>query len=72
YWDDHLTDDEIDLICGVYHVATGFDRNAIRAEQLSTLSWWPKPATFDVSALNVGWWTPACEAFYQRRLAQMR
>ncbi|KAJ6622849.1 hypothetical protein B0H10DRAFT_1787511, partial [Mycena sp. CBHHK59/15] len=23
YWDDHLTDDEIDLICGVYHVATG-------------------------------------------------
>ncbi|KAJ7078204.1 hypothetical protein C8R44DRAFT_754951 [Mycena epipterygia] len=22
YWDDHLTDREIDLICGVYHVAT--------------------------------------------------
>ncbi|KAJ7882171.1 hypothetical protein B0H13DRAFT_1629592 [Mycena leptocephala] len=23
YWDDRLTDEEIDLICGVYHVATG-------------------------------------------------
>ena len=23
YWDDHLTDDEVDLICGVYRVDTG-------------------------------------------------
>ncbi|KAJ7429939.1 hypothetical protein B0H11DRAFT_1766007 [Mycena galericulata] len=24
YWDDHLTEQEIDLICGVYHVGTGW------------------------------------------------
>ncbi|KAJ6524934.1 hypothetical protein B0H19DRAFT_931432 [Mycena capillaripes] len=61
YWDDYLTEEEIDLICGVYHVSTG-------DEQVSMVSWWPKPAAFSASGLNIGWWTTMWEIWYQRRL----
>ncbi|KAF8145071.1 hypothetical protein K438DRAFT_1475847, partial [Mycena galopus ATCC 62051] len=61
--DETLTDDEIDVICGVYHVATGGD-----LAYITSRSWWPRPPAFAKSALNVGWWTPACEHFYQGRL----
>ncbi|KAJ7151752.1 hypothetical protein C8R43DRAFT_886640, partial [Mycena crocata] len=59
YWDDTLTEQEIDLICGVYHISTGWS------------SWWPRPAAMATSGLNVGWWTPMCEEWYQRRLRQV-
>ncbi|KAJ6559425.1 hypothetical protein DFH09DRAFT_921720 [Mycena vulgaris] len=65
YWDDCLTEQEIDLICGVYHVATGF------GDQTSTVSWWPRPPAFDASGISVGWWTPLWEAWYQKRLNQL-
>ncbi|KAF7349165.1 hypothetical protein MVEN_01438800 [Mycena venus] len=72
YWDDQLTADELDLICGVYHVATGqTDPNGIENQQTTTISWWPRPVYFEKSGLNVGWWSPACQAFYQRRLSQI-
>ncbi|KAF7372360.1 hypothetical protein MVEN_00096300 [Mycena venus] len=72
YWDDQLTADELDLICGVYHVATGqTDPNGVENQQTTTISWWPRPVYFEKSGLNVGWWSPACEAFYQRRLSQI-
>ncbi|KAF8180500.1 hypothetical protein K438DRAFT_1602766 [Mycena galopus ATCC 62051] len=65
YWDDWLSEREIDLICGVYHISTG------TGEQTSTKSWWPKPSAMAQSGLCVGWWTPMCEAWYQRRLGQL-
>ncbi|KAK6997113.1 hypothetical protein R3P38DRAFT_2564359 [Favolaschia claudopus] len=71
-WDAELTPDEIDLICGVYHVATGQrDIHSPRNRQTTIISWWPRPINFVKSGINVGWWSPACESFYQRRLAQI-
>ncbi|KAJ7122130.1 hypothetical protein C8R44DRAFT_589149, partial [Mycena epipterygia] len=73
YWDDVLTDDKIDLICGVYHISTGqrdTGSNNID-EQTSTLSWWPRPPAFEASDLNVGWWTPLCEEWFQKRLGHI-
>ncbi|KAJ7655728.1 hypothetical protein DFH06DRAFT_992263 [Mycena polygramma] len=66
YWDDRLTEQEIDLICGVYHVATGG-----HGEQTTTLSWWPRPLAFDVSGHAIGWWTPMWETWYEKRLQQL-
>ncbi|KAJ7666076.1 hypothetical protein DFH06DRAFT_984622 [Mycena polygramma] len=59
YWDDALTEDEIDLICGVYVVAIGQQKKAV--------SWWPKPSAFSSSGLNIGWWSPDCERWFQNR-----
>ncbi|KAF7369714.1 hypothetical protein MVEN_00302900 [Mycena venus] len=59
-WDDQLTPNEIDIICGVYHIATGQrDPTQKRGRQTTTQSWWPRPHIYAVSALNVGWWSPA-------------
>ncbi|KAJ6487069.1 hypothetical protein C8R47DRAFT_979243 [Mycena vitilis] len=88
YRDEALTTDEIELICGVYHIATGTnsfspfirfrlhwqtgqrDPSKVRNRQITSKSWWPRPAAFAGSALNVGWWTPACEHFYSNRLSK--
>ncbi|KAJ7851571.1 hypothetical protein B0H13DRAFT_1643942, partial [Mycena leptocephala] len=72
YWDDRLTGEEVDLICGVYHVATGqYDGNLQNGEQTATLSWWPRPHSFAASGINFGWWTPMWETWYQKRLRQL-
>ncbi|KAJ7171904.1 hypothetical protein B0H12DRAFT_1040615 [Mycena haematopus] len=69
---EQLTDDEVDVICGVYHVATGQrDPSSANNRQITSRSWWPRPPAFSKSALNVGWWTPACEHFYQGRLEKL-
>ncbi|KAJ7856258.1 hypothetical protein B0H14DRAFT_2753308 [Mycena olivaceomarginata] len=72
YWDDELSAEELDLICGIYHVATGQrDLNAPGNRQTSTISWWPHPIYFEKFGLNIGWWSPACEDFYQKRPKQI-
>lgn len=48
---DQLSDDEIDIICGVYHVAG------------TQLSWFPVPTTW--SECNLGFWTADAESWYQ-------
>ncbi|KAJ6580103.1 hypothetical protein DFH09DRAFT_1444522 [Mycena vulgaris] len=68
YWDDCLTEQEIDLICGIYHVSTGQGGDST---QVAKVSWWPKPLAFDASGINVGWWTPQWEKWYQTRLQQL-
>ncbi|KAJ7288024.1 hypothetical protein C8J57DRAFT_1047354 [Mycena rebaudengoi] len=60
YWDDVLTEQEVDLICGVYEVATG--------KQKTHISWWPRPRAWLTSGIYTGWWSPDCERWYQRRL----
>ncbi|KAJ7848863.1 hypothetical protein B0H14DRAFT_3452903 [Mycena olivaceomarginata] len=72
YWDDSLTEQEIDLICGVYHISTGQpDPSAFGGVQTTTQSWWPRPSSMAQSGLNVGWWTPMSESWFQRRLRQL-
>ncbi|KAJ7601933.1 hypothetical protein B0H17DRAFT_895254, partial [Mycena rosella] len=64
YWDDRLSDHEIDLICGV---TTSRPHGA----QTTILSWWPRPEAVLASGNNVGWWTPMWEFFYHKRLQQL-
>ncbi|KAF8147047.1 hypothetical protein K438DRAFT_1501848, partial [Mycena galopus ATCC 62051] len=68
YWHESLTEHEIDLICGVYYVATGTDAGAA---QTKLLSWWPKPHSWKAGNLDPGWWSPACEAWFQQRLRRL-
>ena len=78
--DDNLTEGELDFICGVYKVATatgkittfGFcsctDVPSGRAKQTADMSWWPKHNTFMRSSLWQGYWSPACESWFQSHL----
>jgi hypothetical protein len=76
-WDDDLTEAEMDLICGVYHVDTSkSEKHHIdvtltcllgTANQTSDLSWWPKQSTFLKSGLWPGYWSPSCEDWFQHR-----
>ncbi|KAF8576635.1 hypothetical protein K439DRAFT_1366690 [Ramaria rubella] len=61
YWDDTLSEEELNLICGVYHCETG-DKDLL----------WPKPSSWSHSGLNVGYWSPAAEVWYQNRLAHIQ
>ncbi|KAJ7042751.1 hypothetical protein C8F04DRAFT_945048 [Mycena alexandri] len=67
YWDDALTLEEIHLICGVYVVNTESD-----GWQKKEISWWPQPAAFFHSGLNIGWWSPDCERWFQKRLREIK
>ncbi|KAJ7836743.1 hypothetical protein B0H13DRAFT_2368578 [Mycena leptocephala] len=72
YWDNDLMSEEIDLICGVYVVATGLKSSADEdGVQKKTISWWPKPGAFFTSGLNIGWWSPDCERWFHKRLAEV-
>jgi hypothetical protein len=64
-WDDHLSEDELNLICGVYKVHT-------QSNQTSDSSWWPKHSVWMASRLNVGYWSVGCETWFQMRLDAIR
>ncbi|KAJ6618166.1 hypothetical protein B0H10DRAFT_2217935 [Mycena sp. CBHHK59/15] len=67
YCDDHLTDDEMDLICGVYEVDTVPQGGAA-----DNVRFVVAPALLvGRSGLNMGYWTRACEDWFQRRLASI-
>ncbi|KAF8196626.1 hypothetical protein K438DRAFT_1492840, partial [Mycena galopus ATCC 62051] len=59
-----LTQDEINLICGVYSIETG-------THQLKYISWWPTPTAFWSSGLNTGWWNTNCEQWFVKRLKEI-
>ncbi|KAJ7029515.1 hypothetical protein C8F04DRAFT_962835 [Mycena alexandri] len=40
--------------------------------QKKEISWWPKPAAFFHSGLNIGWWSPDCELWFQKRLREIK
>jgi hypothetical protein len=40
--------------------------------QVSDSSWWPRPSAWRGSGLNVGYWSPSCEAWFQERLSKIR
>ncbi|KAG2062975.1 hypothetical protein BDR04DRAFT_944128, partial [Suillus decipiens] len=64
YFDDHLSEEEVDFICGTYYVRT--DGN------LEKVSWWPRPQSWVTSGLNVGFWSSTCESWFKRRLENIR
>ncbi|KAJ7090504.1 hypothetical protein C8R44DRAFT_957522 [Mycena epipterygia] len=82
YWHNRLSDHEIDLLCGVYHVATGqrktrdkgqgkqeHGQGQSETEQTGIISWWPRPNAWARGSLDGAWWTPQCEDdFYVKRL----
>ncbi|KAJ7437513.1 hypothetical protein FB451DRAFT_1152562 [Mycena latifolia] len=72
YWDDSLTEYEVDLICGIYEVGTGRVSKFRDDTQTTRLSWWPTPSSFKASGLNIGWWSPACEEWLQKRLDDIK
>ncbi|KAK0482301.1 hypothetical protein IW261DRAFT_1333449 [Armillaria novae-zelandiae] len=72
-WDKMLTEDQIDVICGVYKVereGDGRKKGFGDHRQLLTehLSWFPKDASWRGSGLNVGFWSADCEYWYHRRV----
>ncbi|KAJ7105941.1 hypothetical protein C8R44DRAFT_638930 [Mycena epipterygia] len=67
YWYHELSEHEMDLLCGVYHVATGITLD----EQTACISWWPRPNSWARGNLDGAWWMPECEAFYQKRLSHL-
>lgn len=83
FWDDDLSEDELDLICGVYKVFTGglqhwfavvclFALLLGKGLQDSHMSWWPKHSTWIKSSLNTGYWSDTCEKWFQLRLSSIR
>ncbi|TFK79266.1 hypothetical protein K466DRAFT_442732, partial [Polyporus arcularius HHB13444] len=62
-FDDQLTVDEMDIICGVYKVFTD-----TTFKQTADLSWWPKDSMWANSGLDVRYWSSACEDWFQQRL----
>ncbi|KAF7333829.1 hypothetical protein MVEN_02339800 [Mycena venus] len=70
YWHESLTEHEMDLICGVYYVATGKKIEA-GVEQTKLLSWWPKLNAWRKGNLDPGWWSPECEGWFRKRLGRL-
>ncbi|KAL0568547.1 hypothetical protein V5O48_013435 [Marasmius crinis-equi] len=71
FWDDRLTEEEVNLICGVYEVATGpvLGNGTI---QTAEMSWFPKPGAWKSSGLNCGYWSRDAETWYQDRLQKIQ
>ncbi|KAK0496587.1 hypothetical protein EDD18DRAFT_1105693 [Armillaria luteobubalina] len=63
FLDNALTDNEIDLLCSIYKVETGC-RNG-NEPQCSFMSWFPKPAAWEISGFNISFWSFDCESWYQ-------
>ncbi|KAH7868672.1 uncharacterized protein C8R40DRAFT_993665, partial [Lentinula edodes] len=67
FWDNQLTTEEMDLICGTYEVATGmcvlFSHTIIR-------SWWPRPNSWRTCGLNCGFWSKDAKDWFQKRLTK--
>ncbi|KAI0640347.1 hypothetical protein C8Q79DRAFT_921824 [Trametes meyenii] len=62
YFDDALTAEEIDIICGTYKVA---DAGHVEPAHFS---WWPRPMQWKTSGLNIGYWTRRAEEWFLLRL----
>jgi hypothetical protein len=55
------------LLVDDLHICLAKHRN-----QISQVLWWPKHSTWMQSGMNVGYWTPDCEGWYQARLGDIR
>lgn len=62
WYDDTLTSEEEDIICGVYRSS---EVSGHESEQL--WSFWPTPNVWDTSSVNAGYWTPYNEEWFLKR-----
>ncbi|KAJ6618822.1 hypothetical protein B0H10DRAFT_1794648, partial [Mycena sp. CBHHK59/15] len=72
-WDDVLTENELDLICGMHKVTTGNLNRETGVEQTANKSWWPSHSTWAGLRCgnNPGYWSYTCEKWYQERLSEI-
>lgn len=40
--------------------------------QVQFVSWWPRPAAWNISSLNTGYWSRDAESWYQSRLLMIK
>jgi hypothetical protein len=66
YVDDILDEDELALITGEYR------QEVSRRDQLASPSWWPSHLAWRRASLDVGFWSPIAEAWYQDILSKYR
>ncbi|KAG2347646.1 hypothetical protein BDR05DRAFT_876126 [Suillus weaverae] len=57
YFDDELSEEEVDFMCGTYYVHHN-DGN------VEIVSWWPRPRAWAASGLNMGFWSSQCESWF--------
>ncbi|KAK0196725.1 hypothetical protein F5146DRAFT_1129524 [Armillaria mellea] len=77
-WDEVLTEDQIDIICGVYKVEWVEEKVQSRKKpegdrrgQLTEhVSWFPKPTAWKGCGLDVGFWSADDESWYMHRVAK--
>ncbi|RPD59563.1 hypothetical protein L227DRAFT_563977 [Lentinus tigrinus ALCF2SS1-6] len=82
YFDDMVSRDELDLICGVYKVYQGMYYDALgkrhtnkgSADYSTTadVSWWPRWNQWKGSGMDFNRWTPAAEKWFLSRLDKIR
>ncbi|KAG1890840.1 hypothetical protein F4604DRAFT_1566529 [Suillus subluteus] len=65
HFDDELSEEEVDFICGMYYVYTN---NGC----IEKLSWWPRPQAWAGSGLDVGFWSTRCKSWFQTCLENIR
>ncbi|KAM5530067.1 hypothetical protein V8D89_016266, partial [Ganoderma adspersum] len=63
--DNHLSQDKLNTICGLYKVYTATEN------QTKDSTWWPKQSQWMNSGMYTGFWTPWNEAWYQTRLTKV-
>ncbi|EGO05014.1 hypothetical protein SERLA73DRAFT_38126, partial [Serpula lacrymans var. lacrymans S7.3] len=59
---DCLSQEELNLICGVYNTYTG------QGPQVSFSSWWPRHSAYLSSGLNIGFWSSAAKQWFYTHL----
>ncbi|PBK65546.1 hypothetical protein ARMSODRAFT_891747 [Armillaria solidipes] len=64
-WEESLTKDQIDLLCGVYRV---YRSAAGSPTSTQDLSWFPRQCSFRNLGLDLGHWSPDSEDWYQHRV----
>ncbi|KAL0060071.1 hypothetical protein AAF712_013147 [Marasmius tenuissimus] len=69
YWDDELSEEEANLICDIYVIEKDTAKGSI--SQALHLSWWPRPGHFDAGSLNLDYWAPECEKWFQNRAREI-
>ncbi|GJF00027.1 hypothetical protein PsYK624_163040 [Phanerochaete sordida] len=68
YVDDTLTENEVDVICGVTRIFTHWSEHS----NVKIVSWWPTPKLWKRSGQDVGYWTAQNETWFQNRLTDIR
>ncbi|KJA21684.1 hypothetical protein HYPSUDRAFT_140243, partial [Hypholoma sublateritium FD-334 SS-4] len=69
YWDDDLTEQERAIICGTYVMYTRADG---AGDQITKISWFPPPQTWEGSSFDSIEWTPIAEDIFQSVFSDAR